>query len=217
MNGPNRNKNVYGRFISFEGGDGVGKSTQVRRLANRLKDAGAFVVQTREPGGSIGAESIRELLVTGDENRWSPLTEALLMNAARRDHIEMTIEPALARGDYVITDRFADSTMAYQGYAGALGVDCVAALEEITVGDHRPDLTLILDAPVQTSLERADTTGGEGRFEAKGREFQEAVRNGFLDIAKKNPQRCIVVDATGAKSNVEERVWAAVTARWSDL
>ncbi|NNE41039.1 MAG: dTMP kinase [Marinicaulis sp.] len=211
------NNNLYGRFISFEGGDGVGKSTQIKHLAKRLKASGANVVVTREPGGSIGAEAIRELLVTGDKNRWSPLTEALLMNAARRDHVETTIIPALERGDTVITDRFADSTMAYQGYAGEIGVDTVATLETISIGDCRPDLTLILNAPVKTALERADTGGGEGRFEAKGQEFQETVRNAFLEIAKNNPDRCVVINAAGTIDEVAERIWAAVCVRWSSM
>jgi dTMP kinase len=203
-----------GIFITFEGGEGAGKSTQVRRLAERLRAAGREVVVTREPGGSPGAEAIRSLLVSGAADRWSSISEALLMNAARRDHVEKLIAPALARGDVVVCDRFADSTRAYQGAAGGAPADLIAMLESPVIGDCRPDLTLVLDLPVEIGLARAASRGGaEARFEAKGAAFHAAIRQAFLDIAAVEPERCVVVDASGAPELVAEAVWAAVEAR----
>ncbi|HSZ53163.1 MAG TPA: dTMP kinase [Caulobacteraceae bacterium] len=203
-----------GFFITFEGGEGAGKSTQVRRLAERLRAAGREVVVTREPGGSTGAEAIRGLLVSGAADRWSPISEALMMNAARRDHVEKLIVPALARGDVVICDRFADSTRAYQGAAGGAPADLIATLESAVVGDCRPDLTLVLDLPVDIGLARAaDRGGAEARFEAKGAAFHAAIRQAFLDIAAAEPGRCVVVDSSAPPEVVAEAVWAAVEAR----
>jgi dTMP kinase len=204
-----------GRFITFEGGEGAGKSTQIRRLGARLEAAGVEVVVTREPGGSPGAETIRELLVNGDADRWSPTTEALLMYAARRDHLERTIRPALARGAVVLCDRFADSTRAYQGAGGKLSLEAIAALEgfALEAGDW-PDLTLILDLPVAEGLKRAASRGGgEARFESKGLAFHERLRAGYLAIAEREPQRCAVVDATGDMDAVAQAVWTAFVAR----
>jgi dTMP kinase len=204
-----------GRFITFEGGEGAGKSTQIRRLAARLSQAGGEVVITREPGGSPGAETIRDLLVNGATDRWSPATEALLMYAARRDHLERTIRPALARGATVLSDRFADSTRAYQGAGGELPAEAVAQLERfaLEVSDW-PDLTLILDLPVAEGLKRAGARGGgEARFEAKGLAFHERLRAGFLAIAEREPRRCVVVDASGDIDAVADAVWSAVAAR----
>jgi dTMP kinase len=185
-----------GAFITFEGGDGVGKSTQIRRLADQLRGTGHDVVTTREPGGSPGAEAIREMIVKGAVERWSPVAEALLMFAARADHIEKTINPARARGAVVLCDRFADSTMAYQGVAGGLGRDKVDGLRSLVVGEDGPDLTFILDIPVDLGLARAADRGGDNRFEAKGGDYQRKVRQAFLDIAAKEPRRCIVIDAS---------------------
>jgi dTMP kinase len=203
-----------GRFITFEGGEGAGKSTQVRILAERLRGAGLEVVATREPGGSPGAESIRALLVTGDPDRWSTVSEALLMYAARRDHIERTIRPALERGAWVISDRFADSTRAYQGAGGKAPAGLVASLETFVLEDTRPDLTLILDLPVEQGLERAGLRGGaEARFEAKGLPFHQRLREGFLAIARAEPNRCVVLDATQPPGAVSDAVWSAVAMR----
>ena len=199
-----------GLFISFEGGDGSGKSTQIKRLADAFAAAGREVVVTREPGGSPGAEIIRKLFVEGDADRWSPLTEALLVYASRADHLERTILPALERNAVVITDRFADSTMAYQGIAGALGEETVAKLHDIVVGDRDPDITIILDLPVTDGLRRAGARGGDERFESKGAAYQERVRGAYLEIAKSAPERCVVVDAVGVPDQVFERVAAAV-------
>jgi dTMP kinase len=205
---------AQGRFITFEGGEGAGKSTQLQRLAARLAVGGQEVVATREPGGSPGAEAIRELVLKGSADRWSPVTETLLMYAARRDHVERVIRPALARGAWVVCDRFADSTRAYQGAAGGTDPGLIAALETYILEDTRPDLTLIFDLPVAVGLERAHVrAGAEMRFESKGQAFHERLREGFLAIAKAEPERCAVIDATGPLNAVEERVWAAVEAR----
>jgi dTMP kinase len=207
-----------GRFITFEGGEGAGKSTQVRRLAERLSalpGGRGEVVTTREPGGSPGAEAIRALLVSGPVERWSPITETLLMYAARRDHIERVIAPALERGAWVICDRFYDSTRAYQGAAGGAPRALIHALEAEVVGAVIPDLTLVLDLPIEAGLARATRRGdGEGRFEAKGRVFHQRLREAFLDIAAQEPERCRVIDARGTIAQIAARIDAAVAARW---
>lgn len=204
-----------GRFISFEGGEGAGKSTQVRRLIARLQGAGVEVVSTREPGGSVGAEAIRNLVLTGSVDRWSPVTETLLMYAARRDHIERTILPALERGAWVVCDRFADSTRAYQGQAGGVSGDLIGALEDHVLNGARPDLTLVFDLPVELGLERAEQFAklaghGETRFESKGLEFHQNLREAFLQIAKAHPDRCVLIDAGRTIDEVEAQVWPQV-------
>jgi dTMP kinase len=201
-------------FITVEGGEGAGKSTQVARLTARLADAGCDVVATREPGGSAGAERIRDLLVRGEADRWSPVTETLLMYAARRDHVERVIRPALARGAVVVCDRFVDSTRAYQGAGGGAPPALIAALESQVLDQTWPDLTLVFDLPVETGLARAASRGGdEARFEAKGLAFHERLRAGFLDIARREPERCVVIDAGGDGDTVAASVWNAVSAR----
>ncbi|MBY0395018.1 MAG: dTMP kinase [Thermoleophilia bacterium] len=203
-----------GRFITFEGGEGAGKSTQVRRLAARLTAEGREVVTTREPGGSPGAESIRELVLKGSADRWSPTTETLLMYAARRDHIERVIRPAVERGAWVICDRFADSTRAYQGAAGGVDPGFISALETYILEGTRPDLTLVFDLPAEVGLERAHArAGSEMRFESKGMAFHERLREGFRAIAAGEPDRCVLIDAAGAMDAVEAAVWAAVAER----
>jgi dTMP kinase len=203
-----------GKFITVEGGEGGGKSTQLSLLANRLSAAGRDVVATREPGGSTGAEAIRALLVTGQADRWSALTETLLMYAARRDHIERVIAPALNRGAWVVCDRFADSTRAYQGAAGGTDPTLIATLEDQVLGEVRPDLTLIFDLPVSVGLARAaGRAGAETRFESKGAAFHERLRASFLAIAENEPHRCAVIDATQALDEVEAVVWATVKER----
>jgi dTMP kinase len=207
---------AHGRFITLEGGEGAGKSTQAKRLAERLAARGHKVVVTREPGGSPGAETIRELLVTGRADRWSPITETLLMYAARRDHIERTIAPALAAGDWVVSDRFADSTRAYQGAGGGAPASLIQTLERHVLGETRPDLTLILDLPVDEGLARAMARNhAETRFEAKGAAFHERLREGFLAIARVEADRCVVIDAAASVDQVEAAIWAAVEARLS--
>jgi len=205
---------AQGRFITFEGGEGAGKSTQLKRLVARLEASGREVVATREPGGSPGAESIRELVLKGSADRWSPVTETLLMYAARRDHVERVIRPALARGAWVVCDRFADSTRAYQGAAGGVDPALIAAMETYVLEETRPDLTLIFDMPVEVGLERAHArAGSEMRFESKGLAFHQRLREGFLAIARAEPGRCAIVDAKGTLDEVEAEVWAAVQSR----
>jgi len=203
-----------GRFITFEGGEGVGKSTQVLRLADRLRSR-AEVVLTREPGGSPGAEAIRALLVSGPVERWSPISETLLMYAARRDHIERVIAPALARGAWVICDRFYDSSRAYQGAAGGAPASLLRALEAEVVGALIPDLTVILDLPAEVGLARAAARGeGEGRFEAKGAAFHQRLRAAFLEIAAVEPERCRVIDADADVDTVSGQIAAVLDRRW---
>lgn len=186
-----------GRFITLEGGEGAGKSTQIARLADRLRARGREVVVTREPGGSPGAEMIRKLLVEGPADRWDGPTEALLHYAARRDHLRSTVWPALRRGAWVISDRFADSTRAYQGYGHGLDLAMLGRLHDIAVGSFQPDLTLVLDLAVDTGLARAAARrGSETRYESLPRDFHERVHAGFLEIAKSEPERCAVVDAS---------------------
>lgn len=207
-----------GKFITFEGGEGAGKSTQVRRLVTRLQAAGLDVVATREPGGSLGAEAIRALVLTGSADRWSPVTETLLMYGARRDHIERTIVPALERGAWVVCDRFADSTRAYQGGAGGVAPELIAALEDHVLAEVRPDLTLIFDLPVEVGLARAESHAAasghtETRFESKGVVFHERLRAAFREIAATEPDRCVLVDAGDTIEGVEAAIWGAVDQR----
>lgn len=205
---------TQGRFITFEGGEGTGKSTQVARLVERLRARDLEVVQTREPGGSQGAEEIRNLALNGDAGRWSPTTETLLMYAARSDHLERTIRPALEAGRWVVCDRFADSSRAYQGAGGGTPAEFIETLDAAIVGPTQPDLTLVFDLPVEIGLERAFGRGlFETRFESKGLEFHERLRRGFLAIAAAHPERCVVIDADGDQDEVEARVRAAVEAR----
>ena len=199
-----------GHLITLEGGEGAGKSTQARRLASRLEALGRPVVLTREPGGSAGAEAIRELLVTGATDRWSPITETLLMNAARRDHLERTVTPALEAGAWVVCDRFADSTRAYQGAGGGASDDFLRALEGFVLEGVRPSLTLILDLPIEIGLARvAQRNAAVTRFEAQDEDFHRRLRAAFLAIAQAEPDRCVVVDASADPDGVEAAIWAA--------
>ena len=203
-----------GKFITLEGGEGAGKSTQAALLAEGLRDAGIDALVTREPGGAPGAEEIRRLLVEGDVSRWEPVTEALLHYAARREHLAHTIFPALDAGRWVVCDRFADSTMAYQGYGLELGRDSIARLHEMVVGDFAPDLTVILDLPADSGLERAAAKAGrEDRYERMDRDFHGRVRDGFLDIARREPDRCAVVDAAQTVDDVQKAIRALVQER----
>ncbi|MEA2808872.1 MAG: dTMP kinase [Rhodospirillaceae bacterium] len=186
-----------GRFITLEGGEGAGKSTQITRLKGWLEGRGRTVVATREPGGSPGAEMIRKLLVEGPVERWDGRTEALLHFAARREHLRSIVWPALKRGDWVISDRFADSTLAYQGYGHGVDRRIFDELYKVAVGDFRPDLTLILDLPIEAGLLRAAARrGAETRYESLPRDFHARVRAGFLEIATQDPKRCVMIDAT---------------------
>ena len=202
-----------GRLVTVEGGEGAGKSTQLGRLAARLEIAGREVLRTREPGGTAGAEAIRELIVHGPPERWRPLSELYLFLAARDDHLHRAILPALARGAWVVCDRFIDSTRVYQGHAGALGLELVDALQAPLLAGHAPDLTLVLDLPVELGLARSRARGDAGRFEAKGFAYHARVREGFHLLAAREPHRVVLIDATGTPEAVAEAVWAVVTSR----
>lgn len=207
-----------GKFISFEGGEGAGKSTQAKLLKERLLERGLSALLTREPGGSPGAEEIRKLLVEGAPERWDALAETLLFIAARADHVARTIEPALAQGDWVISDRFVDSTFVYQGIARGLGVDVVRRLQHAALGDFAPDLTIILDLDPGQGLKRAAGRGTphhaeENRFERFDAEFHARLREGFLRLARDEPRRCAVVDAVRAPERVAAEIWSIVSER----
>ena len=200
-------------FVTFEGGEGAGKSTQVKRAALRLRALGREVVETREPGGTAEAEAVRALLVSGDTGRWTPQAEALLNYAARDSHLTKIIRPALARSAIVLCDRFMDSTRAYQGYAGGCGISFIDALERGIVGDTRPDLTLVFDLDPEIGLARAKArldAKAEDRYERKGLAFHRLLRAGFLDIARKDPVRCRIVDASAGVDEVAEQVWSFI-------
>ncbi|MCM0020591.1 MAG: dTMP kinase [Tagaea sp.] len=214
---------MRGRFVTFEGGEGAGKSTQIERLARHLEAEGLRVRLTREPGGPKDgavepAAALRKLLVEGDPARWSPKSEALLNYAQRVEHLNRFVLPALAAGDWVLCDRFADSTMAYQGYGHRLGPAFVRALHRATLGSFKPDLTLILDIPVDRGLARAASRAGvETRFERFPSTFHDRVRRGFRAIARAEPKRCVVVDARGDVDAVEARIAKALAKRFPEL
>lgn len=203
---------MHGRFITFEGIDGSGKSTQAKRLAEDLQAAGEPVVLTREPGGSAGAEEIRRLLVEGDPDRWSGETEILLFTAARRDHLEKTILPALTAGLTVISDRFADSTRVYQGAARGDLRQTVDQLHDLMIA-REPDLTFVIDMDPETALSRGlARSSGEDRFEELGLVFQQKLRAGFLDLAKEAPDRCHIIDGNHDADAVAEQVRTVLNA-----
>jgi dTMP kinase len=202
-----------GKFITFEGGEGVGKSTQIGRLADALRQSGLEVLTTREPGGSPGGEEIRHLLVTGAANRWDAVTETLLVFAARRDHLVRQILPSLVEGHWVLCDRFTDSTLAYQGYGHGMGHEPIDALHKLVCGFLKPDLTLILDLPVETGLSRAAArraaageSGASARFEQLDTKFHNRVREGFLEIASRDSRHYAVIDAAGKVETVERAI-----------
>jgi dTMP kinase len=206
-----------GRFITLEGGEGAGKSAQAKRLERKLRTVGLRVVRTREPGGSPAAEALREAILSGFAAQFGPDGEALLFAAARIDHLDRTILPALAHGAWVVCDRFADSTRAYQGAAGKLPAGFLARLEQVTLGANKPDLTLILDVPPEAGLERAAKrrggAGGADRFEAEGLAFHQTLRQAFLDIAAAEPKRCVVIDGLNPENKVAAEIWSVVKAR----
>lgn len=189
-----------GRFITFEGGEGSGKTTQIKLLADKLNEQGQDVIITREPGGTAEAEKIRSLLVNRDGGDWTPLAEVLLLFAARSMHVEKLIKPALTAGKTVICDRFTDSTRAYQSYGHGLPIETVESINKTTLNGFEPEVTFILDLPVETGLARAgkrltEDASKEDRFEKLKTDFHERLRQGYLDIAKKNPKRCMVINA----------------------
>lgn len=207
---------IRGKFITFEGGEGTGKSTQAAMLASRLEALGLVVQLTREPGGSPGAEIIRHVLLSGAAKPLGPEVEAMLFAAARDDHVRCTILPALQSGKWVISDRFADSTRVYQGALGQVDTKLINVLERVSIGSLAPDLTVILDLPVHLGLERAKLRRGQAeadRFEGEGTDFHEKLRAAYLGIAASEPGRCVVIDATPAKDAVAKSVWQAVLTR----
>ncbi len=205
-----------GRFITFEGGEGSGKSTHIRTLAERLKGAELRTIVTREPGGSPGAEIIRHLLLSGMGKLLGPEAESLLFMAARDDHVHAVIKPALDQGIWVLCDRFFDSTRAYQGRLGKVDPRVLNAMQRVTIGDLKPDLTIILDVPVEVGMQRAAArrgTGAPDRFEAEDVKFHEGLRDAYRQIAAAEPQRCVLIDANAAPGIVAARVWTAVRDR----
>ena len=205
---------LRGRFITLEGGEGAGKTTQIARLKDWLIERDIDVLTTREPGGSEGAEQIRDLLVNGDVARWDAMTETLLHFAARRDHVEKVVKPALEAGKWVISDRFADSTMAYQGYGHGLEIDQIETIYKAVLSSFNTDLTIILDLDTEAGLSRAiSRSEGEDRYERMEIEFHQRLRQGFLKIAKNAPDRCCVVDASGDADTVFDQIRTVVQDR----
>ena len=206
---------ITGVFITLEGGEGAGKSTQLKLLEERLVTHEIDIVRTREPGGVPSAETIRDLLANGETDKWRPLTETLLHFAARHEHISRLVQPALDRGQWVLCDRFADSTTAYQGYAQNIDLETIATLYRLAVGNLEPNLTIILDLPVEVGLERAEDRGiGGTRYEKMGIEFHKRLRDGFLRIAANNPHRCSILDATQSIEEISEYIMALVEERF---
>jgi dTMP kinase len=203
------------RFITLEGGEGAGKSTHAQRLSRALSDSGIANIVTREPGGSPGAEDVRRLLVEGEPGRWNPLVEALLMFAARADHVARTIRPALDAGQWVICDRFTDSTFAYQGAGRGLNSETIRQIEQVSVGAVKPDLTLILDVPVEDALARIGSRHhAEDRFEKFDHAFHERLRAYFRALAERESSRCVLIDTSAAPDDVAQQIWRAVAARF---
>jgi dTMP kinase len=207
---------MRGKFITFEGGEGTGKSTQASLLAVRFEGMGLGVLRTREPGGSPGAEIIRHVLLSGAAKPLGADAEAMLFAAAREDHVRCAIEPALAAGKWVICDRFADSTRVYQGVLGSVDPRLIRGLERVSIGELMPDLTLILDAPVDVTTERMALRRGNAaadRFEGEGVEFHTKLRDAFLTLARLEPERCVVIDSNAPREHVAKQIWDAVQKR----
>jgi dTMP kinase len=206
-----------GRFISFEGGEGSGKSSQIKTLAERLSAAKLRAIVTREPGGSPGAEIIRHLVLSGMGKLLGPDAETLLFAAARDDHVRTVIQPALKQGIWVLCDRFSDSTRAYQGSLGKVAPAVLNAMERVTIGDLKPDLTIILDVPAEVGMQRAAArrgTGAPDRFEAEDVKFHQELRDAYRQIAAENSQRCVLIDANADAGTVAANVWAALRDRF---
>jgi dTMP kinase len=204
-----------GRFVTLEGGEGAGKTTLGRALVKRLENAGFRVLLTREPGGAPAAEALRHVLLSGAAAPLGPFAEAVLFAAARDDHLESTIRPALSRGAFVICDRFADSTRAYQGALGGVEPGVIDAMERVVVGRTKPDLTFVLDADPSIGMARiADRAGGPDRFEKEGADFHQKLRRAFLDIARREPQRCVVLDGARRPEDVERAAWQVLRERF---
>jgi len=208
---------MRGRFITFEGGEGTGKSTQAAMLARRLELLGIGVLLTREPGGSPGAEIIRHVLLSGAAKPLGPTVEAMLFAAARQDHVDYAIMPALRSGRWVVCDRFCDSTRVYQGALGQVDWRIIKALERTAVGDLHPDLTLVLDLPVEVGLRRRAERRGDAvpdRFEAENVEFHQKLREAYLALAAREPRRCVLIDAAEGRKEIGKKIWAVVSSRF---
>lgn len=209
---------ALGKFITFEGGEGAGKTTQAKMLSEALEGAGIETLLTREPGGTFGAEAIRDLVLEGTSDRWSGMTELLLMYAARLDHVEKLIKPALERGVWVISDRFSDSSMAYQGYARGLGPEKVKALHDAVMDGFEPDLTILFDIDPILAQKRVETRGEHlSRFDAESIAFHNTLRSAFLDIATANEERIFTVDAAASRDGVQTRILFAVSQKYPEL
>ena len=207
-----------GKFITFEGGEGAGKTTQAKLLAEALEGAGIETLMTREPGGTFGAEAIRDLVLEGTSDRWSGMTELLLMYAARLDHVEKLIKPALDRGVWVISDRFADSSMAYQGYARGLGAEKVNSVHAAVMDGFEPDLTILFDIDPILAQKRVETRGEDlSRFDAESIAFHNTLRDAFNDIAAANSDRIFTVDAAASRDGVQTRILFAVSQKYPEL
>jgi dTMP kinase len=207
---------MRGRFITFEGGEGTGKSTHAGMLAHRLKALGVGIHLTREPGGSPGAEAIRHVLLSGAAKPLGAEAEAILFAAARDDHVTHVIKPALAKGKWVVCDRFIDSTRVYQGVVGKVDPRVIKALERVTIGNLKPDLTFIMDVPAELGLERVSKRRGGAvvdRFETETLGFHQKLREAYIELAASEPRRCVLVDARGPRKEVAERIWNIVNAR----
>jgi dTMP kinase len=206
-----------GRFVSFEGGEGSGKSTQIKILADRLAGVKLHAIVTREPGGSPGAEIIRHLVLSGMGKLLGPDAETLLFAAARDDHARTVIEPALKQGTWVLSDRFSDSTRVYQGALGNVAPGLLNAMQRVTIGDLKPDLTVILDVPVEIGLKRAAArrgTAAADRFESEDVKFHQQLREAYRQIAASEPERCVLIDATEESAKVAAKIWSALRDRF---
>lgn len=212
------------RFVTFEGGEGVGKSTQVKRLLATLNKSSIQAIRTREPGGTPKAEAIRSFILQGRSEAWGAGAEAVLFAAARLDHVNQLIAPTLAGGKWVVSDRFHDSTRAYQGLTGGVNDKLIRGLEELALNGHQPDLTIVLDMDPSEAFHRVSKRGVEGalaltgdRFEKEDLEWHGRLREAFLEIARKNPKRCVVIDASQDEDDLEAEIWDVVTARFPEL
>jgi len=211
---------MRGHFITFEGGEGTGKSTQAKLLVARLKSLDIDALLTREPGGSPGAEAVRHVLLSGAAKPLGPYAEAILFAAARDDHVRSTIKPALEQGPWIISDRFADSTRVYQGVLTNIDPKLIRRLERIATGDTQPELTFILDLPAEIGLARAAKrrgSAGSDRFEAEGLAFHKKLRQAYLELAEQEPKRCAVIDASAEMTKIANVIWAFVNARLHSL
>tara|TARA_Y100001970_G_C14256195_1_gene875578 strand:- start:4409 stop:5041 length:633 start_codon:yes stop_codon:yes gene_type:complete len=205
-----------GTFITFEGGEGAGKTTQISALQKKLDQSSIRVIITREPGGSKGAELIRELLVSGSVDKWDPFNEAILHFAARRDHINNTIEPALKSGIWVLCDRFTDSTFAYQGFGQGISLDDITALKKLSIGDFQPDLTFLLELPAEIGLERARARDDlQSRYEKMDLKTHKKIGEGFHSIANDNNERIKIIDASESITSISSKIWVEVSSRYN--